>query len=119
MSNPLDDPKADPFQIAEQAAKVIADKSGIAQHDIALTLGSGWAKAADLIGETVSTIDFFIYDRWGELIFESRNVLVGWDGSYGDKGRKAQDGIYIWKITFKNALNDKRRQVVGHVNLIR
>jgi gliding motility-associated-like protein len=60
-----------------------------------------------------------IFDRWGELIFESRNVLVGWDGSYGDKGRKAQDGIYIWKITFKNALNDKRRQVVGHVNLIR
>ncbi|MCX6495819.1 MAG: purine-nucleoside phosphorylase [Rhodoluna sp.] len=57
MSNPLDDPKADPFQIAQQAAKVIAVKSGIAQHDIALTLGSGWAKAADLIGETVSTID--------------------------------------------------------------
>jgi len=57
MSNPLDDPKADPFQIAELAAQVIADKSGIAQHDIALTLGSGWAKAADLIGETVSTID--------------------------------------------------------------
>ena len=57
MSNPLDDPKADPFQIAQQAAQVIADKSGIAQHDIALTLGSGWAKAADLVGETVSTID--------------------------------------------------------------
>jgi len=57
MSNPLDDPKADPFKVAEQAAQVIAEKSGIAQHDIALTLGSGWAKAADLIGETVSTID--------------------------------------------------------------
>jgi gliding motility-associated-like protein len=60
-----------------------------------------------------------IFDRWGELIFLSNNVLEGWDGSYGDKGKLAQDGTYIWKITFKNALNDKRRKVVGHVNLIR
>ena len=63
--------------------------------------------------------ELLIFDRWGELIFESHNVLEGWDGSYGMKGRKAQDGTYIWKITFKNALNDKRRKVVGHVNLIR
>ena len=63
--------------------------------------------------------ELLIFDRWGELIFESRNVLNGWDGSYGVGGRKAQDGTYIWKITFKNALNDKRQKVVGHVNLIR
>lgn len=63
--------------------------------------------------------ELLIFDRWGELIFESHNVLEGWDGSYGNRGRKAQDDTYIWKITFKNPLNDKRRQVVGHVNLIR
>jgi len=56
MSNPLDDLNVDPFDIAAQAAKIIADKSGVEQHDIALTLGSGWAKAADLIGETIATI---------------------------------------------------------------
>ncbi len=60
-----------------------------------------------------------IFDRWGELIFRSNNVLEGWDGSYGDQGRKAQDGTYIWKITFKTPINDKRIQVAGHVNLIR
>ena len=57
MTNPLEDPKADPFEIAALAAAEIAKRSGIERHDIALTLGSGWAKAADLIGETVSTID--------------------------------------------------------------
>jgi len=56
MANPLDDPTVDPFEIAKQAALVIAEKSGIAKHDIALTLGSGWAKAADLIGETIIAI---------------------------------------------------------------
>ncbi len=46
-----------PFDLASEAAAKIAELSGIQKHDIALTLGSGWAKAADLIGETVATID--------------------------------------------------------------
>lgn len=54
--NALDNPAADPFEIAQHAADDIARISGVAQHDIALTLGSGWGKAADLIGETVATI---------------------------------------------------------------
>jgi purine-nucleoside phosphorylase len=57
MNNPLDNSASNPFEVAQQAAKVIADKTGVASHDIALTLGSGWAKAADLIGTTVATID--------------------------------------------------------------
>ena len=46
-----------PFDLATEAAAKIAELTGIAKHDIALTLGSGWAKAADLIGETVASID--------------------------------------------------------------
>jgi purine-nucleoside phosphorylase len=56
MSNPLDDPAADPFEIADAAAADIARLSGVDHHDIALTLGSGWGRAADLIGETTATI---------------------------------------------------------------
>jgi purine-nucleoside phosphorylase len=55
-SNPLDDPTANPFEVAQQAAADIARLTGVEQHDIALTLGSGWGKAADIIGETVATI---------------------------------------------------------------
>ncbi|MCU1419802.1 MAG: purine-nucleoside phosphorylase [Homoserinimonas sp.] len=56
FTNPLDDTAADPFAIAAAAASEIAEKTGVARHDIALTLGSGWARAADLIGETTATI---------------------------------------------------------------
>ncbi|WP_159502104.1 purine-nucleoside phosphorylase [Microbacterium sp. 18062] len=55
-TNPLDDPAADPFEIARRAAGDIARLTGVEQHDIALTLGSGWGKAAELIGETIATI---------------------------------------------------------------
>lgn len=56
MEHPLNHEGVNPFEFAAQAAAIIREKSGIENHDIALTLGSGWAKAADLIGETVSEI---------------------------------------------------------------
>ncbi|TFC78981.1 purine-nucleoside phosphorylase [Cryobacterium cheniae] len=55
--NPLDVPETDPFDVARTAASEIAEATGVARHDIALTLGSGWGKAADLIGETTHTLD--------------------------------------------------------------
>ena len=55
-AHPFDDPSADPFEIARSAARLIAERTGVERHDIALTLGSGWGKAADLIGETVASV---------------------------------------------------------------
>jgi gliding motility-associated-like protein len=62
-----------------------------------------------------------IYNRWGELIFESHNSDIGWDGSYG-AGRinsNCQDGTYTWTIKFKRKDNDEYREVIGHINLIK
>lgn len=55
FAHPLDDPAADPFEVARVAAGDIARLTGVEQHDIALTLGSGWGKAAELIGETTAS----------------------------------------------------------------
>ena len=55
-TNPLDDPNADPFAIAAEAAARIAELTGVEHHDVALTLGSGWGRAAELIGETTHSI---------------------------------------------------------------
>ncbi len=56
LTHPLDDQGTSPFEVAAQAADDIARLTGVDHHDIALTLGSGWGKAAELIGETVATI---------------------------------------------------------------
>ncbi len=55
-AHPLDAPATDPFEVAQQAAADIARITGADRHDIALTLGSGWGRAAELIGETTATI---------------------------------------------------------------
>jgi purine-nucleoside phosphorylase len=73
--NPLDDPQANPFEIASIAATEIAERTGVASHDIALTLGSGWAKAADLMGETIATIPA------SEITGFSAPALVGHAGT--------------------------------------
>jgi purine-nucleoside phosphorylase len=75
QTHPLDDPTADPFAIAAEAASQIAEKTGVEKHDIALTLGSGWAKAADLIGETTATIPA------DEIVGFSKPALVGHVGT--------------------------------------
>ena len=58
-----------------------------------------------------------LFNRWGEIIFESHNAEIGWDGTYG--GKLVQDGTYTWKIEFKTTVNDERKSLTGHVNLIR
>jgi gliding motility-associated-like protein len=61
----------------------------------------------------------YIFNRWGELIFESHNTLYGWAGNYGAGQPVVQDGSYTWKIEFKTTKSDERKLVIGHVNVLR
>lgn len=58
-----------------------------------------------------------IYNRWGELIFESRDLHIGWDGTF--KGKYVQDGTYTYEIQIKYIGESTREKIVGHVNLLR
>jgi gliding motility-associated-like protein len=58
-----------------------------------------------------------IFDRWGEVIFESHNVEFGWDGTY--IGQLCKEGTYTWKIIVKERNKDKHHEYVGHVNLLK
>jgi gliding motility-associated-like protein len=72
-------------------------------------------------GYDPSDYTLLIYNRWGEIVFESHNTEIGWDGSYGSTHEVdlIQDGTYTWKIEFKSNRNDERIMRVGHVSLIR
>ena len=58
-----------------------------------------------------------IYNRWGEIIWESLDIDVPWDGIYN--GQLLPDGTYTWTIRTRNILNDEKVQFQGHVNIIR
>ncbi len=55
-----------------------------------------------------------IFNRWGEVIFESHDPEIGWDGTY--HAEFVQDGTYTWKIEVKDGLKNKSESYIGHVN---
>lgn len=63
----------------------------------------------------------YIFNRWGELIFESHDADVGWKGTYGTGNEQVlvQDDTYTWKIIFTDKMYQKEHTVVGHVNMVR
>jgi gliding motility-associated-like protein len=60
---------------------------------------------------------FLIYNRWGDIVFESLNTEVGWDGTYLNK--LLANGVYTWKLGFKEKKTENEHRLTGHVNLLR
>ena len=48
------------------------------------------------IVQGADTYQLSIFSRWGELLFETKNPLEGWDGYY--KGKICTQDVYVWKI---------------------
>lgn len=65
----------------------------------------------------VKEYQLIIYNRWGEIIWESFDFKIQWDGTYNNKN--CQDGVYIWMITYNTIKDPYNKIIYGHVNLIR
>jgi gliding motility-associated-like protein len=63
--------------------------------------------------------DLFVFNRWGEVIWESHDAKAKWDGTYGSEGMQCPQGVYTWKIAYKPAENDNKINLTGHITLIR
>lgn len=68
-------------------------------------------------GIDLSQFKMYIFDRWGEKIFETDNIEEGWDGTY--MGAPAPVGTYVWRIETKELFVNRRHEMMGHVNLLR
>ena len=60
---------------------------------------------------------FLVFNRWGEVVFETHDAQEGWNGIYN--GNISQDGTYTWKIVYSTTTNSENSTLVGHVNLLR
>jgi gliding motility-associated-like protein len=70
---------------------------------------------------TLVEYDLLIYNRWGEIVFQSMDISFGWDGTI--KGQIAPEGVYIWKLNIKTddriIADSNSKQMTGNINLIR
>jgi gliding motility-associated-like protein len=59
-----------------------------------------------------------IFNRWGEVMHETYNSQVGWNGHFGDGGL-VDDGVYVWQIEFGETGSDKRQKHRGYVTVLK
>jgi gliding motility-associated-like protein len=79
--------------------------SGDGENDIFLPLTRG-----------VTEFQMLVFNRWGQLLFETRNAEVGWDGTFNGKG--CQQDVYVYKITARYE-NGQVVTRVGDIHLMR
>jgi gliding motility-associated-like protein len=68
-------------------------------------------------GVDVYNFELLIFNRWGEIIWESHDPEATWDGTYG--GDYVQNGTYTWVIRAKDRINDDMYTWNGFVNVLK
>jgi gliding motility-associated-like protein len=62
-------------------------------------------------------LDFKVFNRWGQLVFQTRNWKIGWNGTV--KGLQQGTGVYVWFLTYVDRDTKEARQMKGTAALIR
>ncbi len=83
----------------------IFSPNGDGNNDILFVRGAG-----------VAQLKFFVYDRWGEKVFETQDLNIGWDGSF--RGKKMNNAVFVYYLeaTFIDGSEVTQK---GDVTLIR
>jgi len=70
-------------------------------------------------GSGIKSIKLFIYNRWGEKVFETNNISEGWNGTY--KNKKLNAGVFSWyaEVEFEDGNNPGQIYQKGNVTLVR
>ncbi|MCF8414618.1 MAG: gliding motility-associated C-terminal domain-containing protein [Crocinitomicaceae bacterium] len=70
-----------------------------------------------IISERIASLYTIILNRWGDIVFQTNELLVGWDGKLVD-GTEISAGVYFWKVVYMDELGGQFEQY-GNVSLMR
>lgn len=81
--------------------------------------GNGINEVFNVKGVGISEEGFkmLIYDRWGELVYQTDNLYKGWDGSIKNNTKKATQDVYVYKI-YTQDLKGNKYEYTGHVTCL-
>jgi len=77
--------------------------------------GDGLNETFGPVGNAVNKFSMLIFNRWGQMIFESEDMNHQWDGTY--KGEKVQTDTYVYKI-FATGEESGSFQKTGKITVI-
>jgi len=79
--------------------------------------GDGLNDVFKAIGQPdkLTSFSMKIFNRWGQTVFESKDVMQGWDGTI--KGAEAPAGTYVFRVEY--AISNRNFDTSGTVILVR
>lgn len=78
--------------------------------------GDGQNETWSPIGFNYKDVSYSIFNRWGQLIFESNDLSFGWNGTH--KNLNCQEGVYVYLLNWTD-IENKQYSKYGHIVLIR
>ena len=70
----------------------------------------------EIVTAGVESYTFSLFNRWGEVVFQSTNTSEKWDGTYN--GAKSSQGVYVYRVVVRGQ-NGVLKEQTGHVSLLR
>jgi gliding motility-associated-like protein len=67
-------------------------------------------------GLDVKSFEMEIFDRWGHVLYHTKDITKGWDGSINNKGEPLKEEVYIYRIKYKDVEGNAYTKM-GHVTL--
>ncbi|MEZ4737999.1 MAG: gliding motility-associated C-terminal domain-containing protein [Flavobacteriales bacterium] len=74
------------------------------------------------VGKNIAKMHMYVFDRWGNMLFESDDPTMGWDGTYA--GEVVKNDMYVWRLRYQ-FLEDKdgtlgmEQEQLGHIQVLR
>lgn len=82
--------------------------------------GDGKNEVFKAQGDGILTFKMYIFDRWGNPIYTTSNIDIGWNGRPNNTGSEiVQEDVYVWKIDLSSVINKQGRTYTGVVTLLK
>ena len=82
--------------------------------------GDGTNEIFKPVTTEIQKLTMYIYNRWGEMIFETSDINGGWDGKF--HGNDVPTGVYFWLIRYnenRSSAQNIEKEIKGSVTLLR
>lgn len=70
----------------------------------------------EIQGKEIKEFELWIFNRWGEVLYNTKNMNSYWDGTY--KGDLVQIDTYVWKINYED-YHKNFKNITGHINVLK
>ena len=71
-----------------------------------------------IYGPPLEVYEFYIFNRWGNLVFESNNVNERWNGFHKIDDNISNYDLFVWKLKYRMYGDSNVRELIGNVTVL-